>query len=199
MTSHREKKLIYHLTDINNLASIKQYGLLSRRSLQKKYVPFADVADSEILGGRSQFSLDEMVPFHFIPKSPFDYAVVHKHPNTAFALLCVRREHAQSHGWRIITRHPLSLASRVDLKSWSDGIDGIDWSQMDREDRDYEDHECRMVCMAEALSPKTVKFEEIAKIFVSSEQDRSAVLDAVGPVRSDLIGVNAKMFPRGRK
>ncbi|WP_375769883.1 DUF4433 domain-containing protein [Archangium gephyra] len=199
MAGNRDKKLVYHLTAIKNLISIKQNGLLSRRSLRKNRINFKDVADSEILDGRSQFDLDAMVPFHFIHKSPFDYAVVHANPKTSFALLCVRRTVARAQGWKIIARHPLSGTESIEVHEWDDGIDSIDWSQMDRDNRDYDDHECKMVCMAEALSPTNVAFSDISNIFTASEQAKDAVLDALGVEHSRLITVNPSMFPRGCK
>lgn len=59
-------RLLYHLTALENLASILQHGLKPRCDLNND--EFNDVADGEILDSRANHSLDNFVPFHFFAK-----------------------------------------------------------------------------------------------------------------------------------
>lgn len=60
---NRDKKLVYHLTALDNLESILEHGLLSRREVRQRGLGFANVADTDILAERALHDLDGMVPF----------------------------------------------------------------------------------------------------------------------------------------
>ncbi len=195
--SHRDKKLVYHLTAVSNLESVRKHGLLSRRELRAKEILFTDVADDEILSLRQPFELDGMVPFHFFSKNPFDYAVTRTRPKDRFVLISVYRSFAAQNSWKIIARHPLSDSESPELLTWNDGLDKIDWHQMDRPDRNYDlDHNCKMVCMAEALSPSAVQLDQVARIYAPSDATKAIVQLALGMSNIE-IATNAKMFPTG--
>jgi hypothetical protein len=195
---HRSKKLVYHLTALDNLHSIRAHGLLSRREIRTRGIRFENVADAGILEEREAHGLDEMVPFHFMPRNPFDYRVVRDHPERQFILLSVRRTYALEQDWSVIPRHPLTAAEPPRILAWPQGMDEIDWSQMDRDDRDWEiDHHCKMTCMAEALSPRTVALGALFAIYVATEATRAVVAELVAGVPGLHVDLNAGMFPRG--
>jgi len=197
-TSNRDKTFIYHLTAARNIPSIRRHGLLCRSELERLGISFRDVADDKILEGRARFDLDEMVPFHFIPRSPFDYSVVHAHPRRKFVLLGVRRTLAAEQGWSIIPRHPLSAREEPDVLDWEEGIDAIDWSQLDRHPRPYEDdRDCKLACMAEALCPRIVEFDEISIFFVPNEKGLHYLQRKLGDTEGLWVNVNEHMFPKG--
>lgn len=196
-SSHRDKKLVYHLTHATNLPSIAQHGLLSRREMDARGLRFTDVADSDILDGRADYGLDAHVPFHFIPQSPFDCAVVQAASDKRFVLVAVYRSSARAQGWKVIPRHPLADGGVPDICEWDEGLDKIDWAEMDRYPRPYDsDHHCKMVCMAEALGPNIVVPSEFFGIFAPND----AVLQAVqANFRGSAIrtSTNPSMFPTG--
>lgn len=194
--SHRDKKLVYHLTAIDNLPSIWERGLLSRNELLRIGLAHTDVADSEILAGRAEHDLDSMVPFHFMARNPFDYKVLRQHPDVPFALLAVRRTFARTNDWLIIPKHPLSDHVAPDILDWEAGMDAIDWSQFDRKDRDWSaDAECKKTCMAEALSPRTVEASAFAMMWVRTDEDARQVRRLLGGARIPNLKVAAWMFP----
>lgn len=193
--STREKKLIYHLTALENLDSIIVAGLLSRRRCREEDLGFEDVADEDILEGRADWDLDSYVPFHFITRNPFDYGVVRNRPEQQFVILAVYRTYAQTNGWSIIPRHPLAHGVEPEVLDWATGMDTIEWEQMDRSDRTFEDRDCKLVCMAEALSPEDVPFSAIASVYVPSNETKELV-KAKG-VNPSKIMVNESMFPKG--
>ena len=71
----RRKKLLYHLTHIENLESIIENGLLSRNQVIQRSLLNQDIADHDILENRQLNHLDDYVLFHFYPNTAFDNAV----------------------------------------------------------------------------------------------------------------------------
>lgn len=196
-SSHRDKKLLYHLTQVDNLPSIIRHGLLSRAYLAARSLSYSNVANPEILEGRSHYGLDVYVPFHFITRNPFDYAVVRNHPNARFCILAVRRVFAAQNNWLIIPRHPLAEGSSPEVLSWEDGFNRIEWNQLDREDRNFDtDDSCKKACMAEALSPTAIAFSDISFIFVPTETTAEIVRGYIGDRSSPSVTLNSNMFPR---
>ena len=88
--SIRDKKLLYHLTLIDNLPSIIRNGLLSRNMLKRQQIEFPDVADSDIIRKRGA-TLGDYIPFHFHQRSRFDYAINSKYFLKNLIYLCVQR------------------------------------------------------------------------------------------------------------
>ena len=189
MVDIKEQKLLYHLTDINNLPSILEKGLLPRSRLDC----FTDIANAEILDGRKKLELDKYVPFHFFALNPFDEGVQKSHTKKEFVLVAVRRTLAQVNNWKIIPRHPLANAD-IELLDFDKGMGAINWNKMN--ERNYlGDEESRSVCMAECLSPKGIKPSSLSFFFVKTEQNQQQVrqwLKAVGLEKH--VNVNAGMF-----
>jgi len=192
MADIKEQKLLYHLTDIHNLPSILEYGLLPRSQLEE----FEDIADSDIIDSRKKLKLDDYVPFHFFARNPFDGRVQKDHPDKTFILITVRRERARKLNWTIIPQHPLANEN-IELLEYDEGIEAIDWHVMNK--RDYRDDYSKSVCMAECLSPKRVLAKRFFNIFVADPEDEDVVWDALDEAALDDIvnvDVNAGMFLR---
>ncbi|NOJ03486.1 DUF4433 domain-containing protein [Vibrio splendidus] len=190
MADIRTQKLLYHITSIDNLASILEHGLLPRSDIDG----FDDVADQDILEGRQALNLEQYVPFHFFAGSPFDGAVHKAKPQTDFVLITVRRTFARARNWVIIPKHPLANEG-VEVLEYDQGIERINWDAMNR--RDYHDDESKSVCMAECLSPWAVPVECFFKIFVSNERVGQNVQMLLRDKEIDIdVMVNRGMFIR---
>jgi hypothetical protein len=50
----RDKKLLYHLTKVNNMETIINCGLLPRKYLLEHHMFFGDVADPQIISKREE-------------------------------------------------------------------------------------------------------------------------------------------------
>lgn len=100
--SSYDQQLLYHITDIENLAAIFDQGLLPRAQLTN----FVDIADDEILNSRKRLKLETMVPFHFFARNLFDARVQLDNPEKEFVIISVQRTFAKAHGWKIIPEHP---------------------------------------------------------------------------------------------
>lgn len=188
MADIKSQKLLYHLTDIENLANILAQGLLPRSQLSH----FSDVADSEIIASRKKLNLEDYVPFHFYPGSPFDGRVQLNNRKKEFVLITVRRDFAQTNGWKIIPTHPL-VAADIQLLDYVDGFSSIDWVQMNK--RDYHDTVSRNTCMAECLSPLAVPAAEFFSIYVANQKNETKVnrLKATYNL-SFYVNINQNMF-----
>ncbi|GKX45260.1 MULTISPECIES: DarT ssDNA thymidine ADP-ribosyltransferase family protein [Pectobacterium] len=167
--SIRDKKLLYHLTCIDNLESIIDTGLRSRSSLKGN---FKDVADGEIIQGRGAKALEEMVPFHFFAGNPFDGRVLVDNKTLEFCMITVQRNVAQKNKWKILPKHPLA-SEGVELMDYDKGMKSIDWEVMDK--RDYKDTNCKLVCMAECLSTETVLPSSFFCIYVKDASAKKRV------------------------
>ena len=85
----KEGKLLYHLTELKNLESIIDFGLVPRKILRENTVTFGDVADPEIIRKREVLGLDGYIPFHFHPYSAFDVAVKKTHVGEEMIYICI--------------------------------------------------------------------------------------------------------------
>ena len=170
----QDQALLYHLTDIENLESIFEHGLLSREELdQSNKIGYSDVADQEIIKKRKELGLERHVPFHFFTKNPFDYAVIKGSRDKEFVLIALRRTIAKSRNWKIVTRHPLA-SSGVEVLGYDEGMKTINWDCMNQ--RNFmEDEECKSICMAECLSPKPVSASDFLNISVKNVDQQKKV------------------------
>lgn len=168
MTDIRTQQLIYHLTDLENLESILDNGLLPRNQLHE----FQDIADPEIIAHRRRHHLDSHVPFHWFARNPFDGRVQTDHPDKEFVLITVNRLFAAQQNWKVVPRHPLAT-EEPELHDYADGFNAIDWEVMNR--REYHDPECKSICMAECLSPAIVQPNDFAIVFVRSDEIKANV------------------------
>lgn len=170
MADIRMQKLLYHLTDIQNISSIIKLGILPRNQVHG----FSDIADHSIIASRSSLKLETYVPFHFFAKNPFDGRVQRDNPQKSFALLAVPRTLAAQQNWKVIPTHPLSVDhSYTQLLDYDEGINTINWDLMNQ--RDYRNESCRLTCMAECLSPTAVAPHYISAIYVKDEHSAQHV------------------------
>lgn len=168
----RNKKLLYHLTALENMNSIIQYGLMSRKKIKELKLRYNDVADHDILDKREQFGLDGYVPFHFHPYSAFDVAVKKSNPETKFVYITIRRELAEMAEFKVLAKHPLSQEDCI-LYDYNEGIEQIDWDTL--EQTGETDSYSRNVKMAECLSPKVIPASLIQCVYVPDEWTKEYV------------------------
>lgn len=174
-------KLLYHLTDIKNLPSIIEHGLLARNEMIKRQLVFTDIANPDIIEKRKLTQLDDYIPFHFHPYSSFDVAVKSTHIDTNFIYLCIRRELARNKHFYILPRHPLSEKDCI-LLPYEEGFNAINWdimckTQNELEQEHIDAHLARMIKMAECLVPNVLNFNDIWSIYVKNEQTKQRIID----------------------
>lgn len=171
--------LFYHLTDIANLPSIIQNGLLSRNRLLKCGDLFQDVANPDIISKRGD--LNNYIPFHFHPYTAFDIAVKHTYQNKIFIYLCLSRKLAERKGFFILPMHPLSEHDFYpNPLSYQEGYNAINWNYMTKKESEFATDEDRrkakQIKMAECLVPDRLDIDDIMSIGVPSETIKNRVI-----------------------
>ena len=180
MPKPSEDTLLYHMTHLENMPSILQHGLFSRKRVQLLKLDFEDIADSEILAGRENFrhlyTLSEYVPFHFFPKNPFDYAVCHAHGSKNMAIITISRTLAETYNLPVITAHPLNPSAKW-YDSYREGLKNIDWKTLDSDYpyRDYSDNNIKQKCMAECLAFDRVPSQYFTEIYVYDDEAKQKI------------------------
>lgn len=183
----RDGKLLYHITELDNLENIINFGLLSREELSLYDVKFTNVADREILDFRRKHKLQKYVPFHFFPNTPFAGSVQKNNSKYEFIYLCLQRHLAKKHRFKIIPQHPLSMTS-FKMYNFDEGMEIINWDIMER--RDYHDYECREICMAECLYNHPIPINWFNCIYVRNEEIKNYVQEILGQYNIEKIYIN---------
>ena len=180
MAAPSKGKLLYDITRIENIPSIVNNGLLSRKELMERgLIDFEDIADHQILEKRDQYSdiLSSCVPFHFFVKNPFDGRVCKRYGSENMAIIAIRRELYKTKELYIIPSHPLDR-EHPEVLSYGDGIKRIRWDILDNiTDRDYHDEVVRKNCMAECLSPSPIDVSDFFAIYVKNETAKNKLVE----------------------
>ena len=171
MQNIRTKKLLYHLTKLDNLDSILENGLVCRQIVKTNNMNFSDVADQGIISKRTLLGLDKFIPFHFHPYSSFDVAVKNTFKEE-FIYICIRREFARENNFKILPRHPLS-SEEYELFGYDQGFNKIDWEAMHTPGT--EDDYIKNVKMAECLTDEIIYANCFHCIYVKSEDTKHLI------------------------
>ncbi len=91
---YKNKKLLYHVTALENLASIIEFGLLSRVDAEAKGLLKSDVADNDIIRKRRELGILNSVPFHFF--EPFTDCIFKRYRGTTFVTVAITRSFAEA-------------------------------------------------------------------------------------------------------
>ena len=162
----RGKKLLYHLTHIDNLDSIIENGLLSRNQVIQRGGINQDIANPDILESRQLNHLDDYVLFHFHPNTAFDNAVRYKYGAENFVYITVYRTYAEENGFQIVPRHPLN--GEFELCNYNEGMNRIDWETMERRMNEIDSTNqgySKEVKMAECISSTPILPQDFAYIY----------------------------------
>lgn len=196
-TAPSQGKLLYHITHIDNMPSILQHGLMSRKMLnQYGFTDFVDIADQKIIGKRENYknALSEYVLFHFYSKNPFDGDVCKKYGSQNMVIITIKRSLHHSKEMFIIPSHPLDK-DEPDIYPYEEGFNLVKWEILDRTTgRDYHNSEIKKACMAECIIKRRISPEDFAIIFVPNENVKSRI-DAMKKTASITVRVNRNMFP----
>lgn len=173
--SVRMGKLLYHLTELDNMVTILKYGLLSRNDMIEKGFKFVDIADPEIIQFRKEHGINDYIPFHFYPKNPFDGRVQKDNADSKFAYICITRMLAKEKDFKIIPRHPISMP-QFQMLDYDIGFSQIQWDVIDDlDDRDYHDDNIRNICMAECVTNSIITVDMFQNISVTCSEDREYI------------------------
>jgi calcineurin-like phosphoesterase family protein len=109
---------MWHLTDINNIPSIFEFGLLSRNFLNKLSKKYIDNSTSDLTKKRERLGLNDYVPFHFMPSNPYDIYEFQKHKDryTTFCYITIMDKTAEELGAKVQLEYP-NHKSKLELYS----------------------------------------------------------------------------------
>lgn len=168
----KDGKLLYHLTELENLESIILEGLKPRKMLLENRAHFADIADPNIISERTILGLDQYIPFHFHVYSAFDVAVKNNHVDEQLVYICIHRNFAKANNFKILPRHPLSK-EEYKLYDYDTGMEEIDWDILmevgSRADG------AKNIKMAECLSDMIIPASCFQSIAVATKENKEYV------------------------
>ncbi|WP_106496404.1 type II toxin-antitoxin system toxin DNA ADP-ribosyl transferase DarT [Lentibacillus sp. Marseille-P4043] len=180
------EKLLYHITDLNNLESILQHGgLLAHNTIEEKSVEYENIAHNSIQNKRTMKTvplppngnLHDYVPFYFAPKSPMLYAIRkgqvegYEHGQGHIIYLVSRTDIIHYAGLEYVFTDGHAIMGFTDFYKDLKHIDKIDWEVMqskywfDRED----DPDRKRRRQAEFLVHKFIPFDFILGFAVKNE------------------------------
>ncbi|MBR8829122.1 MAG: DUF4433 domain-containing protein [Gomphosphaeria aponina SAG 52.96 = DSM 107014] len=181
-----EIKNLYYITQINNLPSILEKGILSPDEIKNQHLEVTRIYDQEIVSNRQrkntpeQKSLWEYANLYFQPRNPMMYRVIQEEGKRNLAIIAIRNQVLSESGVVITdgnaasneTRfYPLDEGMEVLSKNWQ--IIQKDWWK-------GEDGSKRKI-MAECLIPKKVNPSLIEAIFVTDTQTQEQVKKIIEP------------------
>lgn len=169
----KDGRLLYHLTKLDNIDSIIENNLVSRKLLIDNAAEFSDVANHEIISKRELLGLDSYIPFHFHPYSAFDVAVKNTYLNESLIYLCLQREVARDNKFKILPMHPLSIEDELVLYDYDEGMKKIDWDTLMEVGRD--DTYAKHVKMAECLTELSIPISCFQCIYVKNDEIKNKV------------------------
>lgn len=197
MSKPSEGKLLYHITHIDNMASILENGLLPRHMLTSGHACFKDIADQNIIDGREHYKRDlsNYVPFHFYAKNPFDGAVCKKYGSENMVIITIHRDLYKKNDFLIIPSHPLDR-SDPDIFPYEEGFNLIKWDILDGDSRDYHDPEIKKACMAECDVRYRIRPDVFSFVYIHDTDELNTIMNLPG-VESILpkLQVKPNMFP----
>lgn len=162
----KDGKLLYHLTHIDNLDSIIENGLLSRKQVIQRGLLNQDIANPDILESRQLNHLDDYLLFHFYPNTAFDSAVRGEYSAENFVYITVYRTYAEENRFQIVPRHPLN--GEFELCGYNEGMNRIDWETMEQKMNEIDPTNqgyAKEVKMAECISSEPVLPQNFAYIY----------------------------------
>jgi len=175
MRNVRSGKLLYHLTKIDNLESILNLGLLSRRSLEDKNKKFKDITEKTAVESSKELELDKFVPFHFSPYTSFDNVDREKFSDNLI-YICVDRECAKNKNFKIIPKKPINT-DKIELMNFNAGMEEIEWKYMGK-CYDCND-EITEIRGAECVTEDCVSMDSVFSIYVKDQETETRVMNVL--------------------
>lgn len=177
---------LYYLAPFDNLKSIADHGLFSRKQMRELGVEHRDIADPDVLEKRQDrpvreggASIHAHVPLYFNPKNPM--LSVRRDVQDNIAILCVDPRYVDDPATFIADGNAASAGTRIFRERSKSEMQYVDWSfVLERGGWPSGDDESKRKKCAEVLVPDAVPFDRVRQVFVrTNECARAAVaLDA---------------------
>jgi calcineurin-like phosphoesterase family protein len=168
-----DNNFVWHLTNINNLPTILEYGLLSRTLLKEKKHIFIDNSPDDLTQKRSNLGFDDYVPFHFFPLNPYDIFEFQRNKNREeiFCYLTLKDEEVKKLNGKVVfgyANHKPEVEF-VDFSRNKKKVDEI------RKHTDYNVRKDKIEALGECLIKDKVSPENFYSIVIGSESHRDII------------------------
>ena len=164
---------MWHLTDINNLPSILNHGLLSRNILNERNLKYIDNSPRDLTAKRDRLGMNSFVPFHFIPSNPYDLYEFQKNKNCtdSFCYITVEDKTAEKLGAMIEIEYPnhKPCLELISLAACKNKINDI------RRHTDYGNRLQKFNALSECLIKDVVKPENFFSVIVGTAENKSDI------------------------
>jgi len=169
--------MVWHLTNINNVPTILEDGLLSRNLLKEKKRVFIDNSPDDLTEKRSRLGFDDYVPFHFFPLNPYDIFEFQRNRDREeiFCFLTVKDEDVIKLGGKAVLGYSNHKGS-VEFLDYGKTLKKIDDI---RQHTDYMKRKEKFDALGECLIPHRVSPEYIYSIVIGSETHRDIIEEFV--------------------
>ena len=189
---------LYYITDVDNLPSILEKGILSHERIEEERVQPARIYNTDIVNRRKEKntpdrkSLWSYANLYFQPRNPMMYRVVHEKGAKDLAVVSVAKKILQTSGVFITDGNAANDPTQFYFPSNGLKMLGQQWKIVQSEWWNNLDGSKRKI-MAECLVPNSVSPEFINAVYVADEETRSRISGIVG-YRSVSIIPEPKMF-----
>lgn len=171
---------VYHITHINNLASIRQHGLLSKTRMDALDLHMIDISDSEVQGRRDRpepvfgLPIHDYVPLYFNPKNAMLYS--RKELQTMLVILAIPIAKAMSELYVFTDGNAANGPTLFDLElSITAASDNVLKANYWKDLPDGKRRRC-----AEMLVHERIELKHIGHAYCSSNASLDAVLYWLG-------------------
>lgn len=171
---------LYHMTHINNLASIIRFGLLSHNAARRLNVIQSDISDPDVQSIRASLkdkiynrSLHEYVPLYFSPRNPMlyrrkemqeDIVILGIDPNLLFES-------------KIVISDGNAAAGDTAFYGSTDSLHKLKWEIVRAKFWNNLEDGKRVKC-AEVLVPNSITADKILRVFCYSSKHRETIIVA---------------------
>ena len=177
-------RYLFHFTEVRNLKSIIQNGLLCTNLKNKKGIKHIDIANSNIQERRSRMRVPvgpggrvhDYVPFYFSSINPMLLTLLMQKniDQNNIIYLCLKIQRLEEED-AVFTDASANTVSPPDFFEDTSDLDKLDWELIDSRKWRVETDEQKHKKMAEALIHKRVGIEEIDAIVVFNEDAKEFV------------------------
>lgn len=177
---------LYHMTHLDNLKCILQFGILSHNRAHKKGLLAKDISDRTV--NRRRVKIHNHVPLYFNPKNPMLYR--RRNIQDELVILCVNRELLFSE--KVVITDGNAASDSTNFYNSISDLKKIDWNIIRSEFwSDFADGK-RIRC-AETLIPDKISLTNIEQIVCSNSKTQLFVRNLIDGFDIP-ISVNPKLF-----
>jgi len=188
-------RCIFHMTNIENLESILQHGLLSTNEKENLGIEHSSIANENIQRRRSTMevpcepfgSVHDYVPFYFCSREPMLLSVINrKNIDQQFIIYLAVKIEILDHADVVFTNASANTASPPEFYNDPTELSNLKWDLVDSPKWSFSLDSDRHGKMAEALIYKSVSIDDIDFIAVWNDHFKDIVVEILEKANLDI-------------